>query len=288
MIVVRIWEGLGNQLFQYAYARALQERLHETVYLDRRHINRGDLPQEKADVDRSFGLQHFQTTLKYADTRKIRGLNWLDEDNGKRMINYNLGKIGIGKWKIVEDAGHVTEIIPPIYEPKDFTYINAHCNNRFYYSQYRDILLDELQLKKELKISSELDDIMKHENTVSLHIRLTDYLKHPGTVCEQRYYDKAIKYMREKTENPFLIIFTDDTDMAKRRFRFSNNVYWVSDEGLADYEELMLMSRCNHNIMAGSTFSYWGAWLNQNPDKIVTGPKTWMKNAFYEKEWRTF
>jgi hypothetical protein len=288
MIVVRIWEGLGNQLFQYAYARALQERLQIPVYLDKRHNNRGDLPHEEADVHRQIGLQHFNTSLKYADTRKIRELHYLDSGAVLKSIHYSMLKTDYFKWKIVEDANDLSAFLPHIYSPKDFTYINAHCINKRYYYKCRNILLEEFKLNKKIRISAELENIMENKNTVSLHIRLKDYLNHPGWIRNQNYYDRAINYIQDRIENPFFVIFTDDLAMARKMYRFHGNVYWVSDEHCKDYEELILMSKCKHNIIAGSTFSYWGAWLNQNTSKIVIRPRDWFRDSLYEEEWLPF
>lgn len=289
MIVVRIWEGLGNQLFQYAYARSLQLRTGLPIYLDIRHRNRGDIPYEKADVvKRRLGIQHFNIPMKRIDTRKISGLRCLDNEKRYHQLQYNLKKNGLGRWHLLDDEDNMTDICPDILSPRDFSYISAHCLNRDYFKDSRDILLQEPQLKRGIKLSDDLGRILKNKNTVSIHIRLTDYLRHPAVLCRQDYYNAAIQYVRTTIPNPYFIVFTDDPQMARKRYEFQDNVYWISDDGYKDYEELDIMSRCRHNILARSTFGYWGAWLNQNPEKLVIVPRRWLGGRLYEKNWKVF
>ena len=102
------------------------------------------------------------------------------------------------------------------------------------------------------------------------------------------YYAKAIAEMKKYYEDPVFIVFSDDYLWAKQHLN-SDDVYYFIDEHecLEDYEQLMVMSRCNSNIIANSTFSWWAAWLNQNKDKNVIMPKRWLKNQekLIMKEW---
>ena len=287
MIIVRIWEGLGNQLFQYAYAWSLQQRMNVPVYLDVGHHNRGDFPFEKEDiVKRKLQIQHFNISLKRIDIKKIPALTCLKNKNVIDKIGYLLLKSNFYKWRVIDDNEIMLDICADIMVPDDYTYMNVHCINKGYYKDCRDALLQELQLKKELKLSENLRTILADRNTVSLHIRLTDYLTNPRVLCRQRYYDKAIQYIKDNICNPYFIIFTDDITMAKAKYKFGENVYWISEDSYADYEELIIMSKCQHNIMAQSTFSYWGAWLNQNEEKIVVAPQQWVGRGLYEKGWK--
>lgn len=287
MIIVRIWEGLGNQFFQYAYARSLQQRIQIPVFLDVRHNNRGDLPFEKEDiVKRKLGIQHFRIGMKGIQTHMIPSLHCLDETGILGGIRY-LSLNGIkSKWRVISDEGAMCGINSDIMHPENNTYISAHCVNKLYYGDCRDILLQEMQLRSKLKLSASLEEIIKNRDTVSIHIRLTDYLRDPSVICQQEYYDRAIQYIKKRVNNPYFIVFTDDCKSAQKRFQFEGNVYWISRDKYADYEELVLMSKCRHNIIARSTFSYWGAWLNQNPEKIVVAPRQLFGGSLYEKGWK--
>lgn len=287
MVIVRLWEGLGNQLFQYAYARALQQRMQVPVFLDIRHDNRGDLPYEAEDIiRRKLGIQHFNISLKPVRTDKIFPLQCLDGKRVWHRLGYRMLKRNMGRWKFMGDDGAPCTLHRNLLNVKDSTYISAHCVNKEYYRQYRYILLKELQLKRDLDLSGDLNAILKDRNTVSIHVRLTDFFRNPSMICGQMYYSRAIDYIRSKVSDPYFIIFTDDYEMARHRYRFEKDFCWAGKYGYKDYEELMLMSQCRHNIMAYSTFSYWGAWLNQNPEKIVVAPARMFNGGLYEKGWK--
>ncbi len=289
MIIVRIWEGLGNQLFQYAYARALQERMDKPVYLDIRRCNRGDMPYEKEDiVKRKLGLQNFCVSLKCVSADKVPFLHCLDGGNCIRRAEFKLMKKGMWRWRWRDDEGRMGQLCQDILKPRDYTYVSAHCLNKGYYENIREILLQELRLKKKIVINQTLAEMLESGRAVSVHIRLTDYLRNPRAICSQAYYDNAVRYIKERTVDPCFIIFSDNPQMAEARYKFEGSVYWVGKEEYSDYEAMMIMAGCRHNVIAESTFSYWGAWLNQNPEKIVIASRKWFQGSMYDNSWRVF
>jgi len=269
MFIVRIWEGLGNQLFQYAYAKSLYERTGKKVYLDIRHPNRGDFRGEKKDVvTRKIGLQHFCVSLPLIDTRKISCVRWFF-------------------WKKLSDEQGVTHFYEEIFSPSNYAYISGHFIHKNYFLNCRETLLREFTLKRTIEMSESLKNLFETENTVAVHIRLTDYLMHTNALCRADYYRRAFRHIEEHVSEPKYIIFTDDIREAKKRYNLPEDAYWIGEDGYADYEELILMSMCRHNIMAASTFSFWGAWLNQNEEKIVVAPKKWGGCNLYQEGWKT-
>ena len=119
---------------------------------------------------------------------------------------------------------------------------------------------------------------------VSLHIRRGDYVSNPVTnnyhgTCSLAYYKKAVLLLKEKIENPSFFIFSDDLLWARENLDFINDMTFIDlDKSIPDHEEMHLMSQCKHNIIANSSFSWWGAWLNENSDKIVIAPKKWFSD----------
>ncbi len=119
---------------------------------------------------------------------------------------------------------------------------------------------------------------IKNSNSVSLHVRRGDYLKIKNiNVLDVDYYMKAVDYIKKNVEKPMFYIFSDDLDWCKNNLGFLNNCNYV-DLTQTEIDDLKLMSFCQHNIIANSSFSWWGAWLNQNPKKIVIAPKEWLIN----------
>ena len=269
MIIVRIWEGLGNQLFQYAYARALQLRTGEMVCLDASRIYKEKL--EDRGVERRYALNQFNTKLPLISNISNKYF-FLSQSNFMQKTIYWMAEHHMwftGFYK--EEDTLYKENLKSIYGN---LYLMGWFQNEKYFLEYRNILLKELTPTKKIKISQLLKSILKNEMTISVHVRRGDFKKN-NNVLPVSYYKKAKEFVETKVSNPCYIIFSDDTEWVKKNLDFGLNVVYMCEEGLRDYEELLVMSCCKHNIIANSTFSWWGAWLNKNEDKIVVGPMQW-------------
>jgi hypothetical protein len=152
-------------------------------------------------------------------------------------------------------------------------YFVGYWQNEKYFCDIRDILLKEIVLKKALPKKARLFT-QKHRNLVSVHIRRGDYLNSNSglDVCGLDYYKKSVRHIYGKIKNPCFLVFSDDVKWCKHHFQ---NCTCAADFGLSDVEEFVLMSKCRHNIIANSSFSWWGAWLNTHRNKIVIAPKRW-------------
>ena len=119
---------------------------------------------------------------------------------------------------------------------------------------------------------------IKNSNSVSLHVRRGDYLnlKNVG-VLDVDYYMKSVEYIRKNVEKPIFFVFSADLEWCKNSLGFLEGCIYV-DRTQTEIDDLKLMSFCQHNIIANSSFSWWGAWLNQNPKKTVIAPKSWLLN----------
>jgi len=150
-------------------------------------------------------------------------------------------------------------------------------------------------LKEPWKLPETLEQIMKENDVISLHIRRGDYITDPKIrkvmyQCDKKYYEKALEYIRERLNRPYLFVFTNDVNWVKRNLSYDIPMAVVSDQyELTDVQELLLMSYCNHNIISNSTYSWWGAWLNTHKDKIVVAPRKWFldrqRNTIAAKSW---
>ena len=143
------------------------------------------------------------------------------------------------------------------------------------------IKMDLFTLKEEFIIPSELKKILEEKQVVSLHIRRGDYITNRNVrkimaICGKNYYSEAVKYVTSKLDNPYIFIFTNDEKWVRDNLFFDvPNIVISNNYNFSDIQEMVLMSYCNHNIIANSTFSWWGAWLNTHEDKIVVAPKKW-------------
>jgi len=163
-------------------------------------------------------------------------------------------------------------------------YVNGYWQSEKYFSSIRNQLLTELIPASELSSESQLiyDDIKNH-NAVSLHIRRGDYINETNQsiyhTCSLDYYSKSIDLILSKVTQPKFYIFSDDFEWVKSNLNINQQIQFIEhNKGKNSYQDLILMSKCKHNIIANSSFSWWGAWLNQHENKIVIAPEKWFKS----------
>lgn len=270
LVIVRIGEGIGNQMFQYAYARALKEK-GVNVKLDLDKTFDKFFKQYKNHDLRQNSIQNFNITLEDIDVERYGKYNYIKCDNFRNKIIYNLAKYGMWKYKLYDedDKFHIkkAEFLNENY------YMRCWLQNEKYFKQIRSILLKELRPKKKIHISKILLQAVDDHESVSLHIRRGDYVRIHNNLNID-YYSRAVELIKRKYNNPKFIIFSEDLDWVKTNLKIEDECIYVNeDKKLQDYEELLIMSRCKANIISNSTFSWWGAWLNSNVEKIVIAPK---------------
>ncbi len=254
MIQAYIYGGLGNQLFQYATAKSLSILNKSNLYLC---------------------------------------LDWFYQDFDSTTTTRR--EFDLGNFKI--SYGNTRDLIPRIYSkiykplfykeksPFDFDsdltslrkpnlWIDGYWSNFRYFDNIRDILIDEIQPVSINKANESLLEEIRQVNSVSLHVRRGDYVSNDLFITlDGSYYDKAIEYIKKRTENPVFFIFSDDIEYCKKEFQGCEFHIVDLNKGKDSYLDLFLMSQCSHNIIANSTFSWWGAYLNNNNDKNVIAPK---------------
>lgn len=288
MLVVRIWEGLGNQMFQYAFARSLEKKTEQKVYLEGRRIYRKSLPGEDLKVDRKCSLVHFNLKLKFIRPEYLSKWEYLEQRTLFQKLRYVCARKGLGDYGFITDHEDQCAYREDFMEIRKSMYIMGHFLNKKYVEPIKEELVKEFTLKEGFHIPEDLEEAFRSFETVSIHIRRGDYLyvEHAQAINREirqgRYYERAIEALAGKANNPCFFIFSDDMDWVKKNFPCPYPHIYISDRGFKDYEEMMLMSYCDHNIIAHSTFSYWGAWLNQNKEKIVIYPKHWLPSIIPE------
>lgn len=270
MVIVRIWEGLGNQFFQYAYARALELRTGQRVFLDVERCFTKELEGKR--TPREYQLDNFCTKVRtYSKTEKL--FFFFGQRNAfERILFWSAQKKIFPLRYIVEKDVSYKKVLERI---SGCCYLTGWFQNEDYFKEYREVILRELRPRERICISSELKTILKMDDTVSVHVRRGDYKK-ANNLLPMSYYERAVGIIKEKIGNPVFLVFSDDIQWVKEHLNLGGNAFYVTkEEQLKDYEELLVMSKCKHNIIANSTFSWWGAWLNENKNKIVIGPRKW-------------
>ncbi len=267
MIKVLLMGGLGNQMFQYAIGRSLAITNRDRLVLDTSWFDgAGNL--EKYNPLYTFRLPVF-------DIRNFK----IDNISFLYLFSYV-----IAGYKVVCETKEMSgRFCPEIYSLRSINkdiYLEGYWQNENYFKGIQNIIRKEFVPKKE--ISEKIDN----QKSVSLHIRRGDYVKDENTkkifaVLGLDYYKNAIDLIAKKIGNPEIFVFSDDIPWVKENLKIDLPVRFV--ENKEDYEDMWLMSRCQHHIIANSSFSWWGAWLGNNPDKIVIAPKQWFAKEEMEK-----
>jgi hypothetical protein len=282
MIIVSLFGGLGNQMFQYACGKVVAKNLNAELKFDISHIT--DRTPRNNFTYRDYELGVFNIKDEIATIEEVRQFI-PDLWNSKECIKqlYKLKRLFKGKSLYFEKSKFTYN--KDIELVKDNTFLYGYFQTERYFENHRSELLQNFMLKDKIdKINSSLIDQIKSENSVSIHIRRGDYINSTFEILDiQDYYMKAIEIIQERVEKPSFYIFTNDYlwteenfssfDIKKTIVKFNKNNQ--------SYLDMILMSNCKHNICANSSFSWWGAWLNTNPEKIVIAPEKWFKNSNY-------
>jgi len=282
MIIVSLFGGLGNQMFQYACGKVVAKNLNTELKFDISHIT--DRTPRNNFTYRDYELGVFNIKDEIATIEEVRQFIpdlWNSKEYIKQL--YKLKRLFNGKSLYLEKSKFTYN--KDIELVKDNTFLYGYFQTERYFENHRNELLQDFMLKDQIdKINSSLINQLKSENSVSIHIRRGDYINSPFEILDiQDYYKKAIELIQERVETPSFYIFTNDylwTEENFSSFDIKKTIVKFNKNDLS-YLDMILMSNCKHNICANSSFSWWGAWLNTNPDKIVLAPEKWFKNSNY-------
>ena len=277
MIVVKIMGGLGNQMFQYALGKAVARRNNTSLHLD---IS-GYQNMHPDDTPRQYELGVYGIQPKIATTAILSKIQ--PENAPKSRIDVAANFFGFGKlWTVYEKGAGYN---PFIESTPNNSYLVGWWQTEKYFSSIRDLLLEDFEPRTPLEPNNDiiLEKIVSCE-AVSIHVRRGDYINNPSAsahhgISPVDYYSNAIQYMSSRVKSVKFFVFSDDLEWCKQMLPLPKDSVFVSgNEGCMAYEDIRLMKNCKHNIIANSSFSWWGAWLNVNNDKIVIAPKQWFAN----------
>lgn len=259
MQLVKLMGGLGNQMFQYAFAKALG---------DKNILFYGDYKKHSL---RKVELNRFKCKAVYMPRELFKYLKFVFTKFDK--IEYMRSGIYVPEY-LNRDGNHI--------------YIGFWQTEK-YFKQIRPRLLKDFTPRKKLdRENAGIISKMQQINSVSVHIRRTDYVDESHIYGDTNldYYKRAIEYISSKIENPEFFFFSDDMAYVKEKFaglKFPHSFIDINS-GNNSYKDLILMKNCKHNIIANSTFSWWGAWLNENTEKIVIAPAVWFIQGENDKD----
>lgn len=275
MFIVSIFGGLGSQMDQYAFYLALKKKYPDTII--KIEINNLYKPDHNGyELERIF---HIATESASID--EIANLSDIYPYTGRfyRMFRllYSLRRKIFG----IKDSW-ITPDDPTAYYPQVFQ-LNPLRSYIFFGNwgneSYREIVEKEIRDAFTFPPFTDDENIntqkeIQASNAVSIHIRRGDYLKFKYPIMPIEYYKEAVSIIKEQVKNPKFFVFTDDIKYVKENFSFLGDYKLIDyNRNKNSYCDMQLMSICKHNIIANSSFSFWGAWLNPNKEKIVIAPR---------------
>ena len=277
MKIVKFKGGLGNQLFQYAFLRTLELK-YGIVNVKGDFSYYTDITNDGIRVPR---IEKFNVKINKADSQDLSQILMFRHTGNPLGLGYKIGLIA----EILLNRQYYFEWdrqYRNVEQLLGYDYFDGYWQSWRYWNDIEDIIKKEIVLTDALseRAQATIDKINK-ENAVFVSIRRGDYVassrdrKHYGSFGPE-YYEKAIDHIKERVSNPVFYIFSNDIPWVKQNMRFDcMAIFRDQEEQTNDTEELLIMSSCQHAIIANSTFSWWGAWLIENKDKIVIAPANW-------------
>lgn len=259
--IVRFDGGLGNQMFEYAFYLSLRDKCPLAFYGFDTYA--ADIAHNGYELDKIFHIDSHRERNIYAFLRKLERHHYVDftEMKEENYMTYDA--------RVYENVRH-----PHVY--------NGFWQSEKYFLDIEDKVRRVFRFREELlseKTRQKAKEIHECKNAVSLHVRRGDYVGIGNTkTFGMEYYDAAEEMMRKEFNGGRLVVFSDDLEWAKTNLPYKDMVVVDWNKGKDSWQDMFLMTQCTHNIIANSSFSWWGAWLNEHPNKQVIAPKKWMKD----------
>ncbi|MCX7303129.1 MAG: alpha-1,2-fucosyltransferase [Hyphomicrobiales bacterium] len=256
---------MGNQMFQYAAGRALALRSGSSFQLDCRHLDSAGSPP--------YGLGHFNIERALSSGR-------LPPERKGQRIRYNVWlKLKLPPQLLREKHARFDErLLAPLTD----VFLDGYWQSERYFADAADTIRVDFQFTTlpDLQNARHLERISA-VRAVSLHVRRGDYLR---PEVQAQFGSPTLKYYRDAVDliasnidaEPVVYVFSDDPEWVRDNLILPFETRVMAHNGPdKNYEDMRLMSACRHHVIANSSFSWWGAWLNASPDKIVVAPKQW-------------
>lgn len=289
-IISCIRGGLGNQMFQYAMGQALATDLQEQLFLDTELY--GTLTMHNGfELHRVFAISAPLATC--SDLKASLGLR---RNSVFRRLANKLPSLRGSRYILEEDFKGADHL-----EIGCDYYLSGYWQSEKFFSRHSEKIREDFQFKQQVSgLNADILREMSCSTSVSVHVRRGDYVTDPKTnafhgACSVEYYEQSMAFVSGKVQNPKFFVFSDDVDWVRKNIEMPLETVFVDhNKGEDSFWDMYLMSQCQHNIVANSSFSWWGAWLNRSMNKIVVAPKAWFQAApissmeIIPETWHTF
>ncbi|WP_300438554.1 alpha-1,2-fucosyltransferase [Christiangramia sp.] len=282
-VIIEILGGIGNQMFQFALAKILAEKNDSELFIDTNFYK--ETSQNLKNFPRYFSVGIFDLQFKLAtEKEKI----FFKHPSLKNRLNR---KLGLNYPKVFKEKSFNFD--PELLTMKAPIFLKGYFQSYKYFAGTESKIrqLYEFPVEKLDSRNEEIKSRIITKTSVSVHIRRGDYVENRKTQdfhgnCSVEYYKKAVEYLSATIKDFNLVFFSDDIEWVQNQFKdlpyekkfVTGNLYENS------WKDMYLMSLCDHNIIANSSFSWWAAWLNKNPEKKVVAPKKWFADMDQEQK----
>jgi hypothetical protein len=267
MKIVKVLGGLGNQMFQYAFYLAMKKKFGE--------VKIGTASFKGYSLHNGYELE------RIFDINPQHASNLISKIYDPIYNQWHIRKLRklLGLKRAYFEEKKWFDFDPQILKQatKNMLYW-GYWQNENYFIELKDEIIRAFAFKLPLSAKNEaIASNISSFDSVGLHVRRGDYLTNEflGGLCSADYYRKAIDVIGSRVQNPTYFIFSNDIEWCKENLNVADAHYINWNTGLESYVDMQLMSLCKHQIIANSSFSWWAAWLNKNPEKIVIAPKVW-------------
>lgn len=275
VIIVRVVGGLGNQMFQYAFGRRLADGLGVPLKLD--------ITPFRTHDKRRYELGGLRIQEDLASDREIARARWGRFVRVRRRAGQVFSSLAPSPGRLVRQRGFAFE--PSMLGLSDGTYLEGYWQSERYFAAVADRLRAEFVPRTPLQgRAAELAEQMRHGDSVSLHVRRGDYVNEPSVslthlVCDDAYYARCVEYLASRLRNPRFYVFSDEPAWARDNLRIPFPTTIVADYcRTTEVENVWMMAQCRHHVIANSSFSWWGAWLDSRTSKVVLMPRRWFRD----------
>lgn len=268
MKIVQCIGGFGNQMFQYAFYKSLESKFSD-VKLDVSPF-KNYKTHNGFELEKVFGINYCSPSFFEKISLSFRSGGFLF-----RLLRHIFQ--GKRSNEFFEDGlSFKTEALTR----RESLYYIGYWQSWKYFHEIEEIIRNDFSFDEDILPMSNREILTKirNVNSVSIHIRRGDYIGNPiyDNITTSEYYNNAIDFINERVQDPFYFIFTNDPKWCTKHINFPNMHIVDVNSGVTSFWDMFLMSQCKHNIIANSSFSWWGAWLNENKSKIVVAPRKWI------------
>lgn len=274
MVIVRLLGGLGNQMFQYAAGRRMALANDVPLKLD--------LSWVTVSTHRAYALHGLSVQEAFATPGELCEIHGPSGKRVGRFFHHLRQRFKIGDpWTRIHEAW-LSPFDQRVLAASERTYLDGYWQSEKYFSDIADTIRREFTIKTPPGPHAQaIAARITATESVSVHVRRGDYVSDARTnrahgTCSVDYYRHCVQLVAERIVQPHFFLFSDNPDWVGANLRLEHPVTLVSrDPASTHYEDLRLMSQCRHHIIANSSFSWWGAWLDPRPDKLVLAPQRW-------------